>query len=183
MDIDCYNPRCSCFAWIKSELPCKQIFAVIEHTYITWEDLPESFCNHPLFNLNEDILGFSDADFTLPPDSEEFNPQIIEELRNATLNEVGSEVQEEVKALLESHTSAVDDPGMKIENIQFKVCEQCQLKKDVSYNFVNPHVAKSFLDELSEMYTKYYNQLAGSEGVLELSQEQKKFKPIRSYAK
>ena len=105
MDIDCYNPRCSCFAWIKSELPCKLIFAIIEHTYITWEDLPESFQNHLLFNLDEYILGFNEADFALPPDSEEFDPQIIEELRNATLNEVGSEVQEEVKALLVSHTS------------------------------------------------------------------------------
>ena len=104
-------------------------------------------------------------------------------MRNATLNEVGSEVQEEVKALLESHTSEVDNPGMKIENIQFKVHEQCHLMKDFSYNFVNPHVAKSFLDELSELYTKYYDQLAGSEGVLELSQKQNKFKPIRSYAK
>ena len=183
MDIDCYNPRCSCFAWIKSELPCKHIFTIIEHTYITWEDLPESFCNHPLFNLDEDILGFSEADFALPPDSEEFDPQIIEELRNATLDEVGSEVQEEVESLLESHTSTVDDPGMKIENIQFKVREQCQLIKVFSYNFVNPHVAKSFLDELSELYTKYYDELAGSGGVIELSQEQKKFKPIRSYAK
>ena len=143
MDIDCYNPRCSCFAWIKSELPCKHIFAIIEHTYITWEDLPESFQSHPLFNLNEDILGFNEADFALSPDSEEFDPQIIEELRNATLNEVGFFY-----------------PGMKIENIQFKVHEQCQLIKDFSYNFVDPHVAKSFLDELSELYTKYYDQLA-----------------------
>ena len=104
-------------------------------------------------------------------------------MRNATLDEVGFEVQEEVEALLESQTSAVDDPGMKIENIQFKVHEQCQLIKDFSYHFVNPHVAKSFLDELSELYTKYYDQLAGSQGVLELSQEQKKFKPVRSYNK
>ena len=106
-------------------------------------------------------------------------------MRNATLDEVGSEVHEEVKALLESHTSTVNEvhPDMKIENIQFKVHEQCQLIKDFSYNFVDPHVAKLFLDELSELYTKYYDQLAGSEGVLELSQEQKKFKPITSYTK
>ena len=71
---------------------------------------------------------------------------------------------------------------MKIENIQSKVQEQCQLIKDSSYNFVDPHVAV-ILDELSELYTKYYDELAGSEGVLELSQEQKKFKPIRSFMK
>ena len=152
---------------------------------MTWEDLPESLRNHPLFNLNEDILGFSEADFALPPDSEQFDPQIIEELRNATPDEVGSEIHEEVKALLESHTASVDevDSEMKIENIQFKVCEQCQLIKDFSYTFVDPHVAKSFLDELSELYTKYSDQLAGSKGVLELSQEQKKFKPITPNAR
>ena len=123
VDVDCYNPRCSCYAWIKSELPCKHIFTIIEHTYITWDDLSESFHNHPLFHLDEDILGFSEADFTLPPDSEQLNPQIIEELRNAMLDEVGSEVQKEVEAILESHTGTVDevDPGMKIKSIQLEV--------------------------------------------------------------
>ena len=147
--------------------------------------------DHPLFNLDEDILGLCKEAFAFPEESEEFdpeilqelrNPEILQELRNATLEDVDKEVQNELQCIIDTHTAACEtpQPEMKIENIQFKVREQCQLIRDFSYNFVDPDVAKSFLDELTELYTQYYTKLARPEGVLELSKEEHKFKTICS---
>ena len=118
MDIDCYNPRCLCYAWIKSELPCKHIFAILKHIYITWEDLPETFWSHPLLDLDEDILDLCKEDFTLPE-------EILQELRNATLEHVDEEVQNQLQSIINTHASACEtpEPEMKIENIQFKIRE------------------------------------------------------------
>ena len=110
VDIDCYNPRCSCYVWIKSELPCKHIFAIIEHTYITWDDLPESFRNHSLFNLDEDVLDLCKEDFALPEESAEFDPEIIEELRNAMLEHINEEMQNHLQSIIKTHASVCETP-------------------------------------------------------------------------
>lgn len=43
VDLDAFNPRCTCKAWVKSELPCKHIFAILLNTGLEWHDFPESF--------------------------------------------------------------------------------------------------------------------------------------------
>ena len=122
-----------------------------------------------MFNLDEDILDLCKEDFTLPEESAEFDPEIIEELRNATLEYVDEEMQNHLQSIIKTHASVCEtpEPEMKIENIQFKIREQCQHVGNFSYNFVDPEVAKSFLQELTDLYTRYYTQLAGPEGVLE----------------
>ena len=45
----------------------------------------------------------------------------------------------------------------------------------------DPEVAKSFLQELTDLYTWYYTQLSGPDGVFELSKVQCKFNTIRSH--
>ena len=116
-------------------------------------------------------------------ESEEFDPEILQELQNATLEEVDESVQNKLSAILDTNTQELEtpEPEMKIENIQYKVWEQCQLIRDFSYNFADPDVAKSFLNELTELYMRYYAKLASSDGVLELSKEQHWFKTIRSH--
>ena len=135
------------------------------------------------FKLDEDILDSCKEDFALPEESAEFDPEIIKELRNAMLEHVDEEMQNHLQSIIKTHTSACEtpEPEMKIENIQFKIREQCQLVRDFSYNFVDPEVAKSFLQELTDLYTQYYTQLAGPDGVLELSKVQCKFNTIRSH--
>ena len=109
--------------------------------------------------------------------------KVSKKLRNTTLEDVDKEVQNELQCIIDTHPAACEtpEPEMKIENIQFKVREQCQLIQDFSYNFVDPDVAKSFLDELTKLYKCYYTKLAGPEGFLELSKEEWKFKTICSH--
>ena len=90
------------------------------------------------------ILDLCKEDFALPEESAEFDPEIIEELRNATLEHFDEEMQNHLQSIIKTHASACEtpEPEMKIENIQFKIREHCQLVRDFSYNFVDPEVAK-----------------------------------------
>ena len=74
------------------------------------EDLPESFQNHNLFNLDEDILDLCKEDLTLPEESAEFDPEIIEELRNATLEHINKEMQNHLQSIIKTNASACKTP-------------------------------------------------------------------------
>lgn len=50
-------PSCGCHAWMWTLLPCKHIFAVIQHTEFSWEDLPPEYLSSPYFNIDSHVIG------------------------------------------------------------------------------------------------------------------------------
>lgn len=48
---------CECRYQMKTELPCKHIFALLQHTHVVWEDLPHEY--RYLSLLHQFILQFS----------------------------------------------------------------------------------------------------------------------------
>lgn len=50
-------PSCGCHAWMLTLLPCKHIFAVIQHTEFSWEDLPPEYLSSPYFNVDSHVIG------------------------------------------------------------------------------------------------------------------------------
>lgn len=50
-------PSCGCHAWMWTLLPCKHIFAVIQHTEFSWEDLPPEYLSSPYFNVDSHVIG------------------------------------------------------------------------------------------------------------------------------
>lgn len=52
-------PKCECWDWRWTHLPCKHMFAVLELLPgTTWSDLPEKFRNSPLYTLDTEVCGF-----------------------------------------------------------------------------------------------------------------------------
>ncbi|XP_030852376.1 uncharacterized protein LOC105440124 [Strongylocentrotus purpuratus] len=52
-------PKCECWDWRWTHLPCKHMFAVLELLPgTTWSALPEKFRNSPLYTLDTEVCGF-----------------------------------------------------------------------------------------------------------------------------
>ena len=43
VDMNADKVSCTCNIWMKTELPCNHMFAIAEHTHLSWTDLPETF--------------------------------------------------------------------------------------------------------------------------------------------
>ena len=50
-------PKCMCLDWQSSFMPCKHFLAIMQHfPEWSWNKLPKSYTNSPLFNLDKDVL-------------------------------------------------------------------------------------------------------------------------------
>ena len=43
VDIGGSMPTCQCPVFFREELPCKHVFAVLQKSNVSWDDLPETF--------------------------------------------------------------------------------------------------------------------------------------------
>ena len=70
----------------------------------------------------------------------------------ATLEEVDPEIQNEIDNISKHNEVNQEVPENNLENVQFKIREQCVLKKDLSYNLQSIENAQNFLQELTDVY-------------------------------
>lgn len=49
-------PTCDCFDYRKNVLPCKHFFAVFLFGKDSWESLPESYWNNPLYTIDQSVF-------------------------------------------------------------------------------------------------------------------------------
>jgi SWIM zinc finger len=59
-------PTCTCFSFRKSHILCKHFAAVFEHYQLSWNSLPASYRDHPLFVVDEQCIGFHPTDIEQP---------------------------------------------------------------------------------------------------------------------
>ena len=170
VDIDAYNPRCTCYAWLKSELPCKHIFAVLAHTYVSWYDLPESFRNHPLFSLDNDILQICDPTFVPSRLDRDFDKEVLSEMEKL-LDPPSVDNDHEMAESLDTDSKVVDthlSSEDSIDTLCFKIREQCTLISTVSYNATDVQGTKETLETLSAVYRYFHLQCENDSGLVQL---------------
>ena len=51
-------PSCECHSWMWNLHPCKHIFAVINSTNASWENLPQHYRSSPYFTIDLKVMGF-----------------------------------------------------------------------------------------------------------------------------
>ena len=59
---DLGSPKCECHSWLKTKLPCKHMFAIINHTDESWTSFPERYRESVYMTLDEYVVGNIDAE-------------------------------------------------------------------------------------------------------------------------
>ena len=66
------TPECSCKDWEKHHFPCKHMLAVITNfPGITWDELPSQFKDYPAFNIDPEIVQYSDTKVNISHQTED----------------------------------------------------------------------------------------------------------------
>ena len=63
-------------------MPCKHVFAVLQHGGICWDDFPSQFRNNPLFTLDDDAEKLLDPDFDVGEDMRDLAQQLEDEFNH-----------------------------------------------------------------------------------------------------
>jgi hypothetical protein len=99
-DVDMMIPKCTCIDWIKTNYPCKHLFAVKQQMGCHF---PDSYLNNVWFRLDENVcapaeLATADNN-TNEDDNDKKDITIYESTDSTTLNPVPLQVSRGVKAL------------------------------------------------------------------------------------
>ena len=168
VDISGISTSCTCQEWLKHELPCKHVFAVLQHGGISWEDFPDPFRTNPLFNLDDDAEQLLHANTTVDADLEEMARAIEAELDNpvgAVFNELDIPVEDAQDAADDDEeiippSQVINVPSSQTEdgaNLRaiIRIRELCKAMTENSHFVENKDVSLEVCDELSALCDKF----------------------------
>ena len=151
---------------------------MLAHTYVSWYDLPETFRNHPLFTLDNDILKLCDSKYVPMAMSKNFDVEVINEMK-----ELFKPVDDNVD-LPESHAAGVQELPMdtserEINSLCFQIREQCSLISTVTYNAFDLESTKITLDKLTDVYKELYRSCEDETGAVRLKKSDLGFRTLK----
>ena len=57
-------PSCECFEWKKKQMPCKHMFAVMEHIHETsWESFSPKYKDSAFFKIDFEVIRLTDVQY------------------------------------------------------------------------------------------------------------------------
>lgn len=201
VDISGDMPSCQCPVFMKEELPCKHVFAVLQKSYVSWDDLPLHFRTHPLLTLDKEVTALGNC--SISPDLSMVSKGITEEL-STPLGNVISPGDIESILELEVPENVLDADGLppdmqetnenvevkytdqfKIHRLTNKIREMCKKISAASRCASDVPACETLYKTLITGYEQFYNELSrisrdGNDvgGIPKLSQSDLRYKTL-----